>query len=600
MGVFNIFLMPFSVNAYTNSTEGNIKIFYTLPTEISVFNIINIEGTGNLQTYWVYDSNFNIIQGAANQALPMISEGSQKYGAKYLELTLKPDTTVTNIILKNGSSTLHVTGDNFTETSPFPPPPPNMVSQIVAIPVSNRSIKISWIEPNDISFQGVEISDGTNVYKVGKGQTELLVENLQPNTRYDFIIRSYNDDSGLKSQDQGFFATTLEINTVPPLEIINLQSTIWNDRIKFTWENPDDIDFHEVRIYRDGKQIATAVTPATSFIDYDLQEHTTYTFVFFSVNTDGYKSEGISVTETTKGIPRGSVKGLKVITGVLTADYYFSFNPDATSYNIYLDNILYDSINENYGTLTDLEDGKHYELRVSAVNEFGESELSSPFVFTATLPDQVIPNFRSLSPMHDSVRLLWDSVGAGTIYRIVQNNIEVASTSSIFYTLTDLIPETTYFFKLVYTDQYGREIESGVLSLTTKKAPEVKPPIVPSPAPPISNSNNEDLNKVNDELAQGIKDIKDESMKFTALIIALILVILGCFWYIKIMKKKLSMAVSKRNTPAGRTGAASPRSNRRLGTMQKSNVINYNQTNKKNHSYPRRKKYYVEKSYRSR
>lgn len=335
---------------------------------------------------------------------------------------------------------------------------PEPVSQIIARPLSISEIEISWTEPDDLHFHGVEILYGSNVFKIAKGTTTFIVGDLpQPNTRYDFKIRSYNNDTGRKSAEQSFFATTLEEEAPPPSEIRNLKSFVYNDRIKFTWDNPDDVMHHEVRIYRDGQQIATAVTPANSFTDYDLMEHTTYTFVFFTVTTDNRRSEGISVTERTKGKPRGKVQGLwaEPLDGGADISWY-EHAEAAEGYALYLNNVR-TSVSNPFVTLSGLDNGREYTVQVAAVNEWGESERSDPVKFTPEAP--IIPGKPQVSAKttNDSITLSWGRIPHAEGYRIYgqgeDGDFIVSDQSELYFTSYNLGPGVTKtFFVTAYND----------------------------------------------------------------------------------------------------------------------------------------------------
>lgn len=350
-------------------------------------------------------------------------------------------------------------------------PIPKEVSQIVAIPISPDEIKITWKEPADEYFDGVEIVQGSNVFTVPKGITEYIVGGLGANTRHDFKIRSFN--SGQKSADQEFFATTLEPEQNPPSEIRNLQSFIYADRIKFTWENPEDTDHHEVRIYRGGKQIATAVTPANSFTDYDLSEHTTYTFVFYTVTTDQRKSAGISITETTKGKPRGKVQGLSAepLNGQAEITFYDHLEA-AQGYNIYVNGVKVQTITQTSVILTGLENGKEYTIQVAALNEWGESERSDPFKVTPEEP--TVPNTPEVraSSSNDSITLNWGRVPHAQIYRIYEENEDglfvVSETTDLFFTSYGLTPGETKTYHVSAINEVGESEKVKVMARTIK------------------------------------------------------------------------------------------------------------------------------------
>lgn len=347
---------------------------------------------------------------------------------------------------------------------------PEMVSQIVAVPLSHHEIKVTWTEPeDDPSFAGVEIMLLGQTYTVTKGTTEYIFSDLWPSTRYDFTIRSISE-TGMRSESQSFHATTLEVSQDPPPEIQNLVSYVYADSIKFTWDNPPNVDHHEVRIYRDGVQIATAVTPANQFTDYGLNEHTTYTFVFFTVTIDGRKSEGMSVTETTKGKPRVAVEGVYVTPGDESAEITFFPHPEATEgYAIYLDGQKVATWTETSGVITDLQNDQEYTVQVAAINEWGEGPKSSPVTF---MPEkEKIPEKPEVKAYvsKTTIRLEWNPVKFAKFYRVYDDqNALVAELAGTQYEITGIQPGTTKKFFVTAVNNLGESEKAEITAVTSE------------------------------------------------------------------------------------------------------------------------------------
>lgn len=346
----------------THSLGNSPMVFVELP-EVQYISLIRYNAGYN-NSVALYDVNQNVVFTKSNPS---------KTGWIVVEV---PDVPAKYIALRNG----YGSGVVFRELEAYTRPMPDIaVSQIVATPISMTEIKVTWQEPEDLAnYAGVEIQLGDDIVTVPKGTTQYIFSDLEPQTRYDFMIRSFTP-TGRKTENQSFFAYTLGPEDLQPSEITNLKSYVFNDRIKFTWDNPNNIK--EVQIYRDGVQIATAHIPANTFTDYDLDEHTTYTFVFITANEYG-KSKGISVTETTKGKPRGKIPYVIANPGDGSAYVSYPKHRDADSYNIYVDGHLYTNTTKTSVKVTGLENDQTYTIQVSVLNDYGESDLSDPVEVT--------------------------------------------------------------------------------------------------------------------------------------------------------------------------------------------------------------------------
>lgn len=274
---------------------------------------------------------------------------------------------------------------------------------------SSTSIRLSWVDPPESDFQKVEIyRDDQLIGEVEKGTQFFVDTGLTPSTSYTYKLVSV-DENGNRSSGITITGRTYDegADLTPPQEISNIKTEVYNDRIKITWTNPPDLDFLEVRIFKDGQLVAVAITPATQFTDYDLEEHTTYTYLFRTVDTSGNVSPGVSITETTKGKPP-QVTGLHAEPNhqQVTLSFFRSSDPEVTGYNIYQDGAKIATTTDTTYTVTGLTNGQTYTFQVSAVNQWGESVLSEPV--SATPNVQQIKNLRVIERSTKKLLFGWD------------------------------------------------------------------------------------------------------------------------------------------------------------------------------------------------
>lgn len=348
------------------------------------------------------------------------------------------------------------------------------VTQILTKPLSMEEIEIKWDSSSILNLDYILLyKEDELIATIPKNQNQYIVKNLIANTQYKFSLVAV-DEIGARSSPVVFYEKTLVKNITPPEDIKNLKSIVTNDSIKFTWDNPLDTDFHEVRIYRDGKQIGVAVTPSNYFIDFGLQEHTTYSFVFRSINLDGLVSEGVTVTETTKGKPRTQVTGLRGSELDSKIDLNFNRHSDLSvqGYYIYQNGSKIQTVTGNKATITDLINGTYYDFQVSAFNEYGESPLSSivklrPFIKLDT------PKFTVLSKTESSIEIEWESIEHADDYIISVNDKEVGTTKTTSFNIMNLNQGQNYKVTLFAVSQYDRSFTSQFVTTVKKIVPTI-------------------------------------------------------------------------------------------------------------------------------
>jgi chitodextrinase len=118
-----------------------------------------------------------------------------------------------------------------------------------------------------------------------------------------------------------------------------------------------------------------------------------------------------------------------------------------------------------------------YYWRVQGVNMYGPGEFSSAFAFhTESAPDTTLPgppqNLSSPSQTSTTVDLAWDAATDDrgvVLYHIYQAGGKIASTASVTFTVTGLLPNTSYDYQVSAKDAAGNEsLLSNVLTVSTQ------------------------------------------------------------------------------------------------------------------------------------
>lgn len=152
----------------------------------------------------------------------------------------------------------------------------------------------------------------------------------------------------------------------------------------------------------------------------------------------------------------------------------------ADKYAMYLDDEFVAYTTENTYTFEELLPYQEYKLKVTAVNDYGESD---PISMTGKTSDETAPSApedivaEAVNPY--TVRLSWDASEdnvAVTRYRIYVDGKEEARPKTTSYTLTGLDPDTEYTIGIDATDASGNVSERAVVQVKTPKLPAPKSP----------------------------------------------------------------------------------------------------------------------------
>ncbi|MCH3963530.1 MAG: fibronectin type III domain-containing protein [Clostridium sp.] len=337
---------------------------------------------------------------------------------------------------------------------------------------------------------------------------------LESGKTYYYKITAVNG-TGESEKSSGVSAATHNGTPTPALPGVptGLQASGLDEiRIRLNWNNVSGADSYN--IYRSDSEtgeytkVNIAEVTSNTYEDNGLEAGKTYYYKVTAVNGAGEseKSSGVSATTNNEtptpalpGVPTGlQASGLNENSIGLSWDNVSGVQ----SYNIYRSDSEtgeYFKVGNTSGTTyedTELEFGKTYYYKVTALNIAGESEKSASV--SAATESETPPPVESVVPGvptgphasgldESSIRLSWNNVSGADSYNIYRSETEageyskVGSTSGTSYEDTGLESGKTYYYKITAVNGAGEsEKSSGVSATTNNETPTPALPGVPT------------------------------------------------------------------------------------------------------------------------
>ncbi len=492
------------------------------------------------------------------------------------------------------------------------PPPKNLVAIS-----DSKSVRLQWEDDPEANHTGYDIiMDGQLIATIPSNQKSYKVNNLTPDVEYDFYVRSNYGE--FDSPDSNVVSA---IAYDDPIQKPQLTALPYQNYIELSWNPVMSIHY---RLYSGSSLIYSGSN--LSYVHTGLQLDTNYVYRLDARDKYGRIVEGDLLQVRTREPPPPEPAVISLYR-VNHDSISITWNRLAESFILFLDGQSLDTSSTAH-TFAGLLPNTEYEIKIAYTDAYGRYVESLPInVTTAAPPLPIYPVLKAMSIKHDSLRLTWNSTG--TAYKVFQNGELIAEQTSVFRQLDDLEPETAYIFQVFALDAYGRENGSNLLEVSTLAVPPPptpKPSPTPRPPPVIppdnSDTGNEDLDNINDHLVEGANESKRQSMVLIAVIIAIIILVFGCFWLVAIWKKKMSKATVGRGSKSNGNTAGQPVVYRWTGEVDKygnkirrsepatargspgTSMRTIGKTSKYKNSNgaktPQRRKYHVEKSYRKR
>ncbi|MDR3543272.1 MAG: fibronectin type III domain-containing protein [Desulfosporosinus sp.] len=399
------------------------------------------------------DLSWSVSSGATSYVI--FQNGNQietTTGTSYPVINLTPNTTYGfQIAAINNAGQSPLSNTVNATTQGVPPIGPTGLS---AGNITSTSFTLYWIKQSDASSYNVYL-DGTLVGNVSQPllyNPSFDISNLPNGSTHTMTITAVNQ-WGESTASQPLSVTLFPSPT-------GLQdSNITTNSLDLSWSTASGATSYV--IFQNSNQIST--TTGTAYHVNNLNPSTAYSFQIVAVNGAGQSPLSNTVNATTLGIPPIAPTGLSAgnITQTSFALYWIK-QPDATSYNVYLDgtiagNVLQPLLFNPSFNVSNLANGSTHTMTVTAVNQWGTSATSQPLIVTATIPDPVLKAIVDNS----NINLTWN--GLGNSFNIMVNGTQIDQISSSPYSLTE--KPGTYQIQIIQ-NYNGQQYPSNALPVT--------------------------------------------------------------------------------------------------------------------------------------
>lgn len=156
------------------------------------------------------------------------------------------------------------------------------------------------------------------------------------------------------------------------IDVENLVAKSDVDKVTLEWINPESTKFNGVNIYKDDKLVTRLDKTRQSYVVDKLEENKTYKFSVHALDPDGVQTPGAFITATTlMPVPKPPLVFVTPKNEGLMISWDSSRSYHSWGYNVYVDGKKINDklLHANRLNLKGLENGKKYQIQVSAVNK---------------------------------------------------------------------------------------------------------------------------------------------------------------------------------------------------------------------------------------
>ncbi|SFC17473.1 fibronectin type 3 domain-containing protein [Klenkia taihuensis] len=345
-----------------------------------------------------------------------------------------------------------------TPTDLTPPGTPTML----LAERGDGQVTLSWAanpEPDVASYR--LLRDGVEVATIPVSSRGYTDTGLVNDRTYRYSLVAVDTHGNRSTPTAQINATPTDLT--PPAVPTGLSAARGDGRVDLTWTANGEPDLDTYRVLRDGVEIATVPRGTTSYADTGLVNDRTYAYRLVAVDTHVNRSAPSAAVDATPTdlTPPAAPTGLVAVRGDGRVDLSWTANgePDLAGYRVLRDGVEVGAATGTTYTDTGLVNDRSYVYRVVAVDTHGNrSAPSDPVGATPTdLTPPAAPTGLTAVRGDGQVALSWPSNPETDVaaYRVLRDDVEVATVTGASYTDTGLVNDRTYAYRLVAVDTHG-------------------------------------------------------------------------------------------------------------------------------------------------
>lgn len=371
-------------------------------------------------------------------------------GVRYLRLNIPASVNVTSveISLRNTGQILSFSTIQTTNPVPRPVTPTDFVASNVA-----NGIQLDYAYSGEATILRI-YRNGSLVTSRSRLSTNWIDTSAVPGQTYTYGFTAYSDNSLQESLPIERTITRWPNPVKPILQPQNVN----HDSFGVTWQalTPP----YKVQM---GSQ--EFVVTANSFSFDDLEPDTPYEVTVSYTDTYGREVVSDPLTVTTNPWLPPVYLDLAV-TAVTHDTATVNWQQIKPPYKVLLDGVEVEQVSGISYKYAGLQPNTQYTFGVGYTDDFGRYLESEVTATTADLPPMAAaPVISAGNVQPDGLWLQWSHKFAS--YKVYQDGVQIGTASMGFAPVYDLQQQTQYSFYVVAVDEFGREVQSNTITVTT-------------------------------------------------------------------------------------------------------------------------------------